>query len=80
MASRVAVVTGASSGIGRETAKTLAAHGWHVIALGRDPMRTAAAEAEIRAVANGGRVDIDLPLVRRTRMVSRSCLARPVRA
>lgn len=48
---RVAVVTGASSGIGKEAAKTLAAWGWRVIALGRDPDRTAAAAAEIRAVA-----------------------------
>lgn len=58
MALRVAVVTGASSGIGKETARTLATRGWHVIALGRDPARTAAAEAEIRAASNGGRVDM----------------------
>ncbi|WP_165189377.1 SDR family NAD(P)-dependent oxidoreductase [Caulobacter soli] len=57
-AGRVAVVTGASSGIGKEAAKALAAQGWHVIALGRDPGRTAAAEAEIRAANQGGRVDI----------------------
>jgi NAD(P)-dependent dehydrogenase (short-subunit alcohol dehydrogenase family) len=59
MTLRVGVVTGASSGIGKETAKALAAEGWHVIALGRDPARTTAAEAEIRAaVAKGGRVDM----------------------
>jgi NAD(P)-dependent dehydrogenase (short-subunit alcohol dehydrogenase family) len=53
------VVTGASSGIGKETAKALAAQGWHVIAQGRDPERTAAAEADIRAAAaNGGKVDM----------------------
>jgi len=55
---RVAVVTGASSGIGKETAKTLAGRGWHVIAVGRDPERSAAAEAEIRAASVGGRVDM----------------------
>jgi NAD(P)-dependent dehydrogenase (short-subunit alcohol dehydrogenase family) len=55
---RVAVVTGASSGIGKETAKTLAALGWHVIALGRDPARTDAAEAEIRAASTGRKVDV----------------------
>lgn len=52
-----AVVTGASSGIGKEAAKALAALGWHVIAHGRDPDRTAAAESEIRHVATG-RVDM----------------------
>lgn len=52
-----AVVTGASSGIGKEAAKALAAMGWHVIAHGRDADRTAAAEAEIRDVATG-RVDM----------------------
>jgi NAD(P)-dependent dehydrogenase (short-subunit alcohol dehydrogenase family) len=48
---RVAVVTGASSGIGLETARALAAAGWRVIGVGRDPERSAAALAEIRAAA-----------------------------
>ena len=55
--SRTAVITGASSGIGKEAAKALAAQGWHVIAHGRDAARSIAAEAEIRAVATG-RVDM----------------------
>lgn len=54
--SRVAVVTGASSGIGLETARALARQGWRVIALGRDPGRSAAAAAEIRAASGDGEV------------------------
>lgn len=48
---RVAVITGASSGIGKAAAQALAARGWRVIGLGRDPHRTAAAESQIRATA-----------------------------
>jgi len=49
---RVAVVTGASSGVGRETAAQLVAQGWRVIGVGRNPDRCAAAETKIRAVAD----------------------------
>lgn len=48
----VAVVTGASAGIGKSTARMLAERGWHVIGTGRDPERSASAEAEIRAAAS----------------------------
>jgi NAD(P)-dependent dehydrogenase (short-subunit alcohol dehydrogenase family) len=42
---RIAVITGASSGIGFETAKALAREGWRVIALGRDDHRIAQSKA-----------------------------------
>jgi len=75
---RVAVITGASSGIGMETAKALAAQGWRVIAIGRDPARSAAAAAEIRAAAGGGRVDMilaDLALMADAARASREIAA-----
>jgi NAD(P)-dependent dehydrogenase (short-subunit alcohol dehydrogenase family) len=55
---RVAVITGASSGIGKEAAKALASQGWRIIALGRDPTRSKNAAAEIRAVSCGSGVDM----------------------
>lgn len=52
VAPRVAVVTGASAGIGLSTARMLAERGWHVIGVGRDPGRSASAEAEVRKAAS----------------------------
>ncbi len=76
---RIAVVTGASSGIGLETAKALATAGWRVIGVGRDPERSAAALSEIRAVANGDAVDMlraDLALMSDTQSLAKEIAAR----
>lgn len=53
-ARRTAVITGASSGVGKETALQLAGAGWNVIALGRDPERCQATENALRAAASPG--------------------------
>jgi NAD(P)-dependent dehydrogenase (short-subunit alcohol dehydrogenase family) len=67
---RCAVVTGASSGVGKSAARMLAEQGWHVIAHGRDGTRSEAALAELRAVASPeARVDMvrcDLSLLAET--------------
>ena len=71
---RVAVITGASSGIGKATAEALVGMGWHVIGTGRNPERTAKAEAEIRsAIKDGGRFDMlrgDLALMSETKRMA----------
>lgn len=51
---RVAVVTGASSGIGKSTARALVDLGWQVIGVGRDRQRCDAAEADIASAARDG--------------------------
>lgn len=47
----VAVITGASSGVGKATAISLVQQGWQVLGTGRDAARCAAAEADIQAAA-----------------------------
>jgi NAD(P)-dependent dehydrogenase (short-subunit alcohol dehydrogenase family) len=47
---RVAVVTGASAGVGRAAAAALLAQGWRVIGIGRDAARCAEAEAVLTAI------------------------------
>lgn len=56
MTDKVAVITGASAGVGLAAATALAQQGWRVIGVGRDPSRTADAEAKLRAAAPGADV------------------------
>jgi NAD(P)-dependent dehydrogenase (short-subunit alcohol dehydrogenase family) len=77
---RVAVVSGASSGIGKAAARALASKGWRVFGLGRDVARCMTAEAEIRAAAKPGTpVDMlraDLSLLADTARAAQELMAR----
>src|SRR4051794_9526092 len=57
MTGKVCLVTGATSGIGRETARTLAAQGATVALVGRDAARTQQAIDQIRAATSGAQVE-----------------------
>ncbi|MDB5646913.1 SDR family NAD(P)-dependent oxidoreductase, partial [Methylobacterium sp.] len=57
MRDRIALVTGATSGIGTETALGLARAGARVGLVGRDALRTRAAAARIRSAVPGAVVD-----------------------
>ncbi len=59
-AGRTAVITGATSGLGLETAKVLAGHGATVVLTGRDAARAETAAASVRAAAPGAGVEIAL--------------------
>jgi NAD(P)-dependent dehydrogenase (short-subunit alcohol dehydrogenase family) len=65
---KVAIVTGASAGIGKAAAYALLAQGWRVIGVGRDPARCAATEAELRTIAGADftMVRADLSLLSET--------------
>jgi NAD(P)-dependent dehydrogenase (short-subunit alcohol dehydrogenase family) len=54
------LVTGVSAGIGVETARSLAAHGAHVVGAARDLPKAEAASAQVRqdAADNGGRLEL----------------------
>jgi NAD(P)-dependent dehydrogenase (short-subunit alcohol dehydrogenase family) len=79
---RVAVITGASSGIGKAAAMMLLAEGWQVIAHGRDATRSAEARRELEAAAEaggkGGQVTMlrgDLALLRDARRLAEEIAA-----
>jgi dehydrogenase/reductase SDR family protein 12 len=59
-AGRVAVVTGATSGLGLAAASELSRRGWTVHFLARDPGRAARAQRQISAAGGGGMVSYGL--------------------
>jgi NAD(P)-dependent dehydrogenase (short-subunit alcohol dehydrogenase family) len=70
---RVAVITGASSGIGLAIAESLARDSWSVIGVGRDASRTAAALSQLQKVASGGQIHMlraDLSLLAEAKRVA----------
>jgi NAD(P)-dependent dehydrogenase (short-subunit alcohol dehydrogenase family) len=75
---RVAVVTGASSGIGKQLAKALVAQGWRVIGTGRDEARMAQAADEIAAAGDGSveMLSADLSLMAGARKLVQDIAAR----
>ena len=73
MAGKICLVTGATGGIGKQTALRLAALGATVIVVGRDPERAATAAADIRRRVPGARVEAlaaDLSSLARVRQLA----------
>jgi NAD(P)-dependent dehydrogenase (short-subunit alcohol dehydrogenase family) len=77
---RVAVITGATSGIGKETARGLAARGFRVIVAGRGAERARAVAAEIAAATGNAAVEGidsgDLSSIRDMRTLAATLLER----
>jgi NAD(P)-dependent dehydrogenase (short-subunit alcohol dehydrogenase family) len=75
------LVTGVSAGIGVETARSLAAHGAHVVGAARDLAKAEAATAQVRKAAaqNGGSfevIELDLGNLKSVRACAGELLAR----
>ena len=74
------LVTGVSAGLGVETARSLAAHGAHVVGAARDLTKAKTATAQVRnqASANGGSLELialDLGSLRSVRACADALLA-----
>jgi NAD(P)-dependent dehydrogenase (short-subunit alcohol dehydrogenase family) len=75
------LVTGVSAGIGVETARSLAAHGAHVVGAVRDLIKTEAATAQVRKEAkeNGGNfelIELDLASLKSVRNCASELIAK----
>jgi NAD(P)-dependent dehydrogenase (short-subunit alcohol dehydrogenase family) len=76
---RIAVITGANSGLGLETARVLAGHGATVVLAGRNPGRTASAADGIRASQPAAQVEtaeLDLASLESVRKAAADLTAR----
>jgi NAD(P)-dependent dehydrogenase (short-subunit alcohol dehydrogenase family) len=76
-----ALVTGVSAGIGVETARSLAAHGAHVVGTARDLKKAEEVTAQVRkeAAANGGKLELialDLASLKSVRACADALLAK----
>lgn len=79
LSGKTAIVTGANSGIGKETARGLAAMGAHVVMVCRSPERGEAARADIVRTTGSGAVELalaDLSSVADTRRIGEELRAR----
>jgi NAD(P)-dependent dehydrogenase (short-subunit alcohol dehydrogenase family) len=75
------LVTGVSAGLGVETARSLAAHGAHVVGAARDLGKAAVATAQVQkdAAANGGRfelIELDLANLKSVRSCADGLMAK----
>jgi NAD(P)-dependent dehydrogenase (short-subunit alcohol dehydrogenase family) len=76
---RIAVITGASSGLGLEVAKVLAGHGATVVLASRDADKTARAARDVRAASPQARVEVaelDLASLASVRKIAEDLSAR----
>ncbi|MBI5650424.1 MAG: SDR family NAD(P)-dependent oxidoreductase [Chloroflexi bacterium] len=66
MQGKIALVTGATDGIGKATAKKLLTEGWRVVIVGRNPQRCAATIAELKSLGAISAITADLTSMRET--------------